>query len=713
MKNFTKLAVLFAATSTTLFSLSSCTESGEEETATSSDPTITSVAVQSGTLDETSVTIDIEFAKADEVFYTYYLTEEAPSDDAKSWKSKEVSTTDSSISISLSDLAIESKYTFETYVAKGENFSAKSSITFQTVDLPMPTVEITGVTIIESVNAKFAISVTGATKYAYTYYLDSEEPADEDKSWKEVSISGDDDYSIILYSLAPGIEEANTYIIEVYAANDSQVCDVVTSSVDIDPIATLTISDATVGALLISIPVHFEESVCYGYYYDYDVAESFDEETFEAAATDGLSDQILLTVDKTITIGASSFLKPNTTYKVGIAPIAISTDGGYTIMGEVFYKEYTTATTQLNDSDVTLPIISDPTAKSYSQLGSYVNYKEGVAGLYSGCVLTSQLEGTTIADWVASNFDIDRASATSFVTLTPSNGIYVEVTNSSLSTTYTNLEHNTSYTLYSIAITTDGYLGGVASATSSTLAPEYDDTLTADITLSPNKESVDITITPTNCYELYYVNQPKDQPLSDEAIYEKVVYNMENGQMDCIKRGYLQATGTFEFELGFLSEGTDYIIYFVPVDASNNLGTIMTFEYTTQVTPPSAFPSDASMNVSIKNYTSSTDDSGTITYVTFDIQLGDNTKGYIFNKIQIGNTTGLGEESTAEEFATYMMNKTYSYQCSVDGEIADDYELPYNNYKIVFIPVTEVDDSAWRNSETWGTPVVIDCPTAQ
>ncbi len=456
-------------------------------------------------------------------------------------------------------------------------------------------------------------------------------------------------------------------------------------STAIAPPAAFTIGDITATALMITIPVDMDESVCdgYGYYYM---------QSNWGAAEDSLENYIsygmatIVTEDSDIVLGSSSYLYANTAYSIAIAPVKSNGDGSYTMSGDIEALSISTATGAVGQTDADIDFELNSEAVSVTGLGITAYNNENISGLYYKCVKVSEVDD--IDAYINEYLNDPYAACQTFTTSSPmGGGTTIE---ESLSLAFSSLSDGTEYYIFAVAIANDGSIGNSKYITASTPALVVDSSIKPEITYTTTSTSVKVNITFGDCAKVLISNE-NSYGYTAETIKPYFINDMGSSWPSYTIAASEATDGVYVKEYSGLAIGATYTLLYMGVNADGAIGDVQSISYTTDAL---TFDSSATLNVTIDESSALIPDTyGDYVILTLNVEMTDGAVEYKYGSV---DASFVNNSTKPQVWAQYLLGNWPN--TSTDAQITC--YLYNSGYQVVLVPV----DAEGK----YGMPILVD-----
>ncbi len=698
MRNFTKLAILAAISITAIFTLTSCEES---ECDTVGTPPSISGAEISGTIGSDSATIAVTASiDAEQICYTYYPTSDAIADEDKSWESVDI--VDGAVDITINGLEPSTQYKAEIYATTNGAKSISISVIFTTADSstptenpdePIPTIAVanSGAEVTVS-TAQITVSLTDATLFYYTYYVEGSRP--ESPEMSGVIVESDGDYVLDLKGIPVNTESDQTFTFEAYAVNDYNTSESAFTTFQTLKSDILVLNSQTVNPLMAIFDIDIIEEACDGYAYDWGQTTWFSESYLLDYITKGTAS--IITEDGELVLGTSTYLKPATSYTLTVAPIAYNSDGTiYTQVGDAMSFEFTPPAIEIGFTDDIVEIVVDESSTTLNSLKATLYTNDAVSGVYYGCFDSSKVVDEDVDAAVRNHFANDYTVQSSFRTYDYSTSSYVPV--ESIDATFSTLDSGVEYYIFTIAITNDGQVGGINYTTTKTEGFERDSSIKPNVTIEAEVTTMQATIDFNGCDKVFIFNQSNTTGWYNEKSIENLFITdctkskMEYGH----KLSEANSEGIFTYTEERLVMGDEYTFYYLGVDANGVMGDLHKIEYTTS---EPVYESSARLIIR-QTSAEALQDEGGATYVNLELNIIkiSGATSYIYNTV---HKDYINDLTDMEEWGDFVIN---TLDKKTSEESALTFSLQSRNVYVAFIPVDA--DGAYGTPQIFLPPI--------
>ncbi len=685
MKNFTNYFAksLFAVAA--LFAISSCEDVAEDvDVVVDPTPAITSVTIAEETIGDTSATVSVEFAEATTIYYSVYAADAS----AEAWSEVTVEETATSTSFTVEDLTAETAYSIDVYATNGDFTSETATEDFTTAEdgtvpaAPAPTVEVAYDAESELGEANFTVTVANAILYQWAYYTATEDEVDVDAlEWTVVAIEADGDYTIEI------ADEAGDYTLLVEAVAEDEDGDgvslVAEASLDFTIAAAafestyITAGALKVSTLFASLEVEINTDLCSGFCWQNSTNDEwYNADTFETYFNSGWLTGV--TESGVLDLASGYTLNANTNYILDIIAYSTDADGVNTKLERISI-EYSTAPVAIGTVDATLTLEANESATSVTSLGATVYNAEGIYGYYSGSVATSEIT-TDLQTYIETVYLTGySAYAMSFLSYDWATSSYVEQESAELS--YSSLATGTEYTIFVIAVDSDGYIGNISSVTATTTSVATDANIKPLVTSKVGSTSAEFEFDFNGCAKVFRYNAASWD--NADAIYSWFLDDMATASSyGWTLDSYDVVDGKATYTVNYLSMGETYTLYYLGVDADGVLGEMQSLEYTT-TTP--TFDSTAAVSVTLNTGTAyyyAGEEAWPWLEMTFNVEMSDGAVEYMYSSIVESSVTN---QDVLQAWGTAVFSSYYTQTSSesVTGTVTQR----YSDEQVVFVPV--------------------------
>lgn len=371
--------------------------------------------------------------------------------------------------------------------------------------------------------------------------------------------------------------------------------------------------------------------------------------------------------DITINEGAYGVLDANQEYTIAYVAVEKDSDDNYSkIVGDVKVMEFTTQDYVFGKGTSSVSISLEPSGITTSGVSYTTTRSKNCIATYSGIVKTADLAGSSLneylnADWFRYNYVNPFYSYGTFD--------YLET----MELSQRNLIEDTEYTLFTVGITNNGYLGEIVSEEITTKQVIYNPNYKVDLTITPDLMSTLLNFSfGESVVKAYILNSKKTTETEDEAIAE-LLGRIEIGQA----KPYL-ASG--EYTLKFLTYNTPYKIYVISEGSDGVYGMAQVFEYSTKL---AMFNSTASLT-----YTETSTVSGNRTEIIFEATLTNGAVGYYVKSISSGNLEDGGDGNmSADDYGHSFIKDSGLYESNYHTTGPVTITTYSKDDVVVFIPI--------------------------
>ncbi len=578
------------------------------------------------------------------------------------------------------------------------------------IDDPNPVITLADATIAGSSQASVTLSILNATSYSYYYCLTSAAPSDSSSisDWTQVEINVDGDYTVnfsgdaakyTLFAFATGESDSAISSIEVEItdpADDTQYVASISATPLKATLAITSVNTSNCDGILVS---------------GYAAADSSFESSMLADIEAGtIESYTAITEPTTIVMGEYTYLNPATDYLVEIVAYTLSEDGTYTAVSEVETINFSTATATIGASSAEITIVGDEANTSYKGITGTVSNNDNIEGYYRGVVakstatsgVTSWVDSTS---WLLTNSD---AFPYSFYEYDFNDESYTALASQSI--VFSSLDMNTEYYIFAIPVDNDGYLGQIAYAEISTKELTYDSSVVPTVEVTPSDNSATVKITFGDCAKVFVMSDVSGSTWATQTNAE-VYFLDELDDLDyfgCAASDY--PSGVRTYEITKLSVSTDYVMYYMGVNADGAIGDVKSLTFTT--TSPN-YDGDASLIITIDEsksqeyYRNDPDlwpDYKSYTYadMVVNIEMTDGAVSYMYAIIMYDAVTF----KLAKYYANYMLSNTNIVTVTNTTAPTLSFTM-YSDYRLITIPIdadgaygaAAITDFPWGKSE--------------
>ncbi len=686
----TKRVAKFALGAFALVAAVACTPQEDPVGPTAVEAVVESIVASEVT--PTSAKATVKFKDASEVLFAYYPTSEAANEPA--WKSISVISSQTEIVETLSNLTPGIEYTLEAYALNSdEKESASVTTTFTTIE--GPTVTLVNEILVSESTASQEVELANGDQVLYHYYKAGEAPVDPE--WTEAAI--ETPIVVELTGLTPGTE----YELVIKALNTVEGIESAEVKVMFSTVASIVqVVEDRISALNIQIDINFDSERAQLWAYQFTDGQFAHIDDFKSGITSGNSNiKYTVVADTTLNL---NMLSPTFNYVLFAVPLNVSSDGKYELVEEPAQYNYTTpALTTFGQGTETLNLEASEVTINSAKV-TVTRGSENVDGFLSGHVAKSELEGTTLNDWIIDTEWLKNAQRTQlFYTGMDGTVTYEESSNK----WFNDLSYGTEYTFFALAIDKDGRISNPSTTNATTVAVNFDESLTINVAHTGSgilDANFDVTFA-AGIDKFIYVNS--EAVLDPENTWK--FKTPEQAQTELINKAFNQSQGVksddpsivanvYDLKMESLEENKAYRLYYCAVAADGTLGKIETIEYSTNALSFGSTAAVAYTFVSAEE--TQAEFFGELMFdgykITLDVTMSGGATEFVIGALNKGYV----QEQTVESYAKYLLlvNPWGLESFTASGEVTPQQNKIFSDTDLlVIIPVDATGN--------YGTPI--------
>ena len=539
------------------------------------DPPVTNVTLLTDRLSATSATFEVGSQNATQLFYAWVLKGTDIHLDSVKWTSEAV-TANEPMTVTISDLDPETEYTAGFYSMNGAGVKGKVKLEYFTTLKDMTprvvTVEVKEETIR---TATIALTAINADSILYAYYPKDARPDSLNMEWRGIGVV--DGAAEILIDSLPTNPERTIYTLAAVALN----------TVDTEIVKGPETTKNFQTPAAIPVAVSNLQAGTFGFSFDVTMADGHSafayiiktKEEYDAIAD--VKEELKFSWDVYEEGGSynsgNAPLNPGVDYVIAIATVVVENDPwGGKLVAEVTSepKTYDVSTELEFGKNPEAAISLEPrkvAATSLKFTAIPVDANLITYTVYAGAVAKSTLGDKAMADYLKENPSVLN-EATQGV-LISEHPMFGQQKSDSVDIMIGKLEEGTEYVVYAFGVDKDGGMGELITIETTTTVLSYDANINVSIDFVADLKKVTANVTYNSpCTQMVYLRTDKGTMTEEDALVS--LYNT-------LQNGY-DITSESALLIDWLSMGTEYDLFVLPLDAESNMGVMQKFEFSTK-----------------------------------------------------------------------------------------------------------------------------------